>query len=66
MPPLLGINLIETNENFAIKSFSEQVREISLMTVELPTTLKIIHYTHYTYNDFDIKLKIFISLFTRS
>ena len=37
MPPLLGINLFETNENFAIKSFSEQVREISLMTVELPT-----------------------------
>ena len=40
MPPLLGIDLIYTNENFAIKRFSEQVREMSLMTVELPTPQK--------------------------
>ena len=62
MSPLLGINLIPTNENFAIKSFPDQVREISFMTVELPTPQN----TDYTNYGFDIKSKIFISLFKRS
>ena len=66
MSPLLGIDLIHTNENFAIKGFSEQVGEIFLMTVELPTpqkTLEIIQITDImvSYQIKDIHVSLFKS-----